>query len=184
MKIKTLTAILIWCLLSPVAHAELKNENLLHGLPDGYKVGYQNRKGNILIVEMVPRAETVQNWTEMLTTQITFGNLTVTPAKYAELMRDMWKKSCPGSGGAMIASGEENGYPFAIWLLNCPHNPSSGQPEWTWFKAIKGNDSFYVVQKAWRSEPPQQEVSKWMKHFRKIQVCDTRIPERKCPAFK
>jgi hypothetical protein len=184
MKKKIISIVILLLLITSAAYAELKGENLLHGLPDGYKVGHQSRNGNNLIVEMVPKNETVHNWTEMLTTNITFGNLAVTPVKYSELMKAMWKKSCPGSGGSLITSGAENGYPFAVWMLVCPNNPSSGKPEWTWFKAIKGNDSFYVVQKAWRSEPPQEDVSNWMKHFRKIQVCDTRIPARKCPSFK
>lgn len=184
MKIKIFFTFLLACLLTTATYAELKNENLIHELPVGYKVGHQNRNGNNLIVEMIPKNETIQNWTEMLTINITYGNLPITPIKYSEAMNDMWKKSCPGAEGSTIASGEENGYLFAVWMLICQNNPASGKPEWTWFKAIKGNDSFYVIQKAWRSEPLQQDVSKWMKQLRKIQVCDTRIPERKCPSFK
>ena len=184
MKNKIFPLVLLLILTTSPVFAELKKENLLHGMPDGYKVGHQSRKGNNLIVEMVPANETVQNWTEMLTVNITFGNLPVTPVKYSELMKDMWGKSCPDSGGSMIASGKENGYPFAVWILSCQHNPSSGKPEWTLFKAIKGNDSFYVVQKAWRREPTKNKIKDWMQHLRKVKVCDSRLPDRKCPVFK
>jgi hypothetical protein len=34
-----------------------------------------------------------------------------------------------------------------------PKNRESGKPEITWFKAVQGNNSFYLVQKAFRFEP-------------------------------
>jgi hypothetical protein len=43
----------------------LSDENLLIAVPEGYKVDFQQRTGNMLISEMVPVAQTVANWTEM-----------------------------------------------------------------------------------------------------------------------
>ena len=44
--------------------------------------------------------------------------------------------STPPSGA--VASGDENGYPAAVWLLNCPNNPATGKPEITWVKTMQG----------------------------------------------
>ena len=55
------------------AAAELVNENLLAGLPSGYKVGFHDKQGNLEMTEWVPAKETVNNWTEMVTVQIFFG---------------------------------------------------------------------------------------------------------------
>ena len=49
-------AIVGWLLLSQACMAQLVNENLLTNLPDGYKIGYQNRNDKELISEMVPHA--------------------------------------------------------------------------------------------------------------------------------
>ena len=37
-----------------------------------------------------------------------------------------------------------------MWRMTCPLNRQTAKPEMTWFKAISGTDSFYVVQKAFK----------------------------------
>src|SRR5262245_12991559 len=60
----------------------LEDENLLVSMPKGYKIGYQKRAANQAISEMVPQAETVDDWSEMVTVQIFFSMRGVTPAQY------------------------------------------------------------------------------------------------------
>ena len=167
--------------LSNVCLAELKDENLLQNLPNGYKIGFQAKQGNMVMTEMVPQTETVKNWTEMLTTQVFLGMKNSTLEQFQAFMAKSWLAACKGGEIAPITKGEENGYPFSIWLQACPLNPSTGKPEKTWFKAIKGNDSFYVVQKAFKFDPSNDQVIQWMQYFRSIKVCDTRLADRPCP---
>jgi hypothetical protein len=167
--------------LPSVCLADLTDENLLQNLPVGYKVGFQGKQGNIVISEMVPQAETVKNWTEMVTTQIFLGQKNATPEQFQAFMAKGWLAACKEGGVAPITKGEENGYAFSIWLQTCPLNQATGKPEKTWFKAIKGNDSFYVVQKAFRFDPSDEQVVQWMKYFRSVIVCDSRLPDRQCP---
>jgi hypothetical protein len=68
-----------------------------------------------------------------------------------------------------------------VWSLTCPRNPATGKPEMTWFKALQGNDSFYVVQKAFKFVPDKDQVAKWMGFLRAVAVCDSRLPDRACP---
>ena len=49
-----------------------------------------------------------------------------------------------------------------MWALGCKRNPATGKPEMTWFKALAGIDSFYVVQKAFKFVPSKDQVAKWM----------------------
>ena len=79
------------------------------------------------------------------------------------------------------ADATENGYPTLVWLLSCPKNPGPGKPEITWFKAVQGNDSFYLVQKAFKFEPSKEQITRWMGYLRKVSVCDSRIADRACP---
>lgn len=79
--------------------------------------------------------------------------------------------------------GEENGYPFAFWVMRCPFNPASGQPEVTHFKSIKGNDGFYIIQKAFKFDPSKEQAETWVKYLHKIKVCDMRPNDRICPDF-
>jgi hypothetical protein len=165
------------------AHAEPVNENLLVAVPPGYKIDFRDKKPNSLMNEMVPAAETVNNWTEMLTVQI-FYNMKATPEQFVAKMVSGWTAACPGARSSEIANGPENGYPAGVWLLNCPKNPATGKPEITWIKAMQGNDSLYVVQKAFRFTPSKDEVVQWMKYLRSVAVCDSRLADRACPQTK
>ena len=79
-----------------------------------------------------------------------------------------------------VAQGDENGYPSMVWLQNCPLNKATGKPEITWFKAIQGNDSFYIVQVAFKAWPSKEQITQWMGYLKDVAVCDTRLPDRPC----
>src|SRR5262245_33256998 len=162
------------------ARAELQNENLLVQLPAGYKIGFQKRQDKAQISEMVPSGESVNNWTEMVTVQIFFG-LNVTPEQFKARMERDWAGACPGSASRPIAAAPVRGYPSNLWAMSCPRNPGTGKPENTWFKTIKGNDSFYVVQKAFKFAPSKEQEKKWLDYLDGISVCDTRVAARACP---
>jgi hypothetical protein len=159
----------------------LEDENLLVTVPPGYKVGHQARNARQLLSEMVPSAETVENWTEMVTVQIYFG-LKGSIAGYRTKMEKDWASVCAGATSAPVGGGLVNGYTTMTWRQTCPLNKATGKPEITWFKAIAGNDSFYVVQKAFKFEPAAEKAAEWVAFLDKVAVCDTRIPQRKCPA--
>jgi hypothetical protein len=165
------------------AHAQLVNENLLVTMPEGYKVGWQDRNAQSRMSEMVPEGQTVENWTEMVTVQIFFGQKTL-PQLFRARINSLWAKACPNSIYAPVAAGPERGYPAEVWMQVCPSNPKTGKPEHTFFKAIQGHDSLYVVQKAFKYEPARDEVTNWTHYLKNVSVCDSRIPERACPAAK
>lgn len=178
-KFRILRAMILWIV--PIfCWAELKNENLLQTLPQGYKVDYQAKQSTMLMTEMVPQNESVNQWSEMVTTQV-FFNMKVTPSDFQARMQTMWAASCQGAEFVSLRQGEENGYAFSFWMQVCPLNQATGKPEITWFKAIQGNDSFYVVQKAFKFMPTNEQVVAWTQYLKSVQVCDTRIKGRECP---
>jgi hypothetical protein len=162
------------------AGAGLENENLLMALPPGYKIGFNEKKPDMLITEFVPDKETVENWTEMVTMQI-FYRLKTTPHQFMKTMDKGWRAACPDTQDPhIIADVPENGYPTRVWLSYCPKNPQSGKPEITWFKAVQGNDSFYLVKKAFKFQPDKEQITRWMNYLRDVSVCDSRIADRAC----
>lgn len=163
------------------APAEVQGERLIQEAPAGYVVGFREVVGAISIVELVPEGETVSAWTEMLTVQGFAGLKSVTPAQFEGESRAKWLSICTDGKFSSIARGEENGYPVSLWMLSCPRSAAPGKPEITWFKAVRGNDNFYVVQKAFRFEPSQEQVRQWMQFMKRVTVCDPRLPDRPCP---
>lgn len=139
-------------------------------------------QGNSAIIEWVPTGETGKNWSEMLTLQVFQFPRPVTPAQFRSLLGQRWQRSCPGSVEVPIREGTENGYPFAFWLMDCPKSPMSGKREFTYFKAIQGNDYFFVVQKAFAFGPSKTQVEEWSRYMARIRACDPRRADRSCPA--
>ncbi|NWG26337.1 MAG: hypothetical protein HXY30_18290 [Pseudorhodoplanes sp.] len=176
--IPILLAILLF---SAPAHAQLKNENLLVTLPEGYIVGFQDRNARQQMTEMVPRGQTVKDWTEMVTVQIFFGLTNVTPEAYKQRLETLWAENCKGAQSNPVGQGNERGYPVTIWIAFCPLNKETGKPELTMLMAIGGRDSFYLVQKAFRFKPDKSQIEQWSRYMRGVTVCDSRVPERACP---
>lgn len=164
--------------------AELQGENLLQAMPQDYKLAASGRNGNVLTDEMIPEAEQLEHWSEMLTTQIYVGGVNLDdPEAFYQRMDAAWEKACPAASGELIRSGTENGYRFAFWMQGCPENPASGRPEYTWFKAIQGKDSFYLIQKSWRYAPSKEQITRWTRYLGSIAVCDSRVAARSCAAL-
>jgi hypothetical protein len=166
-------------LAAPSAQA-LEGEVLLVSVPKGYKIGYEKKGGNQIMTEMVPQAETVKDWTEMVTVQIFLNMRGVTPAQYRQRIENLWGQACNGSEFAKVKEDAEGGYPTLTWLQKCPMNNATGKPELTWMKAIQGRDSFYLVQKAYKFEPSAEQRATWAAYLDSVSVCDTRRPERSC----
>jgi hypothetical protein len=179
MKATSILLSLCFAIVASASRAELENENLLAKLPAGFKIDFQDKNKNMLINEMVPEKETVNNWTEMVTVQV-FYNLKATPDQFKAKMEAGMSAACPGSESLPVAQGDENGYPSVVWLQSCPLNKATGKPEITWIKGIQGNDSFYVVQLAFKAWPSKEQITDWMQYLRSVVVCDTRLRERSC----
>ncbi len=176
---------LVACLAGGTLQAQqLKNENLLVGMPQGFKVGFKDSKNGMNMQEFVPASETVQNWTEMVTVQVFLSRKDLQPAAFLAAMQKQWVGGCKGSTATTVSTGNVNGYEAASVLLRCPLLASTGKPETTVIKAIKGNDSFYVVQRAVRSVPSPDQLETMKKYIESVGVCDSRSSTAPCPMVK
>jgi hypothetical protein len=162
------------------AHAQLKNENLLVGMPQGFKVGFSDARNGMNMQEWVPANETVQNWTEMVTVQVFLNRKDLDPVQFLATMEKQWAGACKGSTATPVASGKTNGYASAIVTLRCPLLASSGKPETTMMKTIKGNDSFYLVQRAARSVPSEPQLALMKSYLEAVSACDSRLRAHPC----
>ena len=177
-------SLLVCLVLAACASVGQRGENLAQALPGGYKIVAQDRQGAILTTTMVPEQASPESWTEAVTTQIYVGLKTVSPAEFQAESRRKWLDECREGKFAEIAGGEENGYPLSVWMLSCPYSKLPGHPEYAWFKAIRGSDNFYVIQKASRFRPSNAQVAESMQFLKAMKVCDDRVPARPCPSGK
>lgn len=168
------------CLIG-AAQAQLVNENFLVTMPEGYRIDFEDRQGNMVITEMVPDGESVKDWTEMVTVQIFLSERDLTVDQLKARIQKLWTDSCINGSAADIGSLTENGYSTTLWVQVCSLNSQTGKPEFTWFKAVQGNDSLYLVQKAFKFQPSPEQITQWMHYLKRISVCDSRLPDRICP---
>jgi hypothetical protein len=181
--LKSVAIVLIGCSATVAYGQSLINaENLLFSPPKDFKIGFQSNRDNRLMTEWVPAAETAEDWTQMLTVQI-YRGATVDAATFLQGVGKRYMDACPGTTAKGIYTGQVNGYVVSMLLLKCPNNPSTGKPETTAFRVIKGKDALYAVQRAWRALPSDQDVDDVMHALGKVTVCDTRAPEHPCPSF-
>ncbi|MEB2230520.1 MULTISPECIES: hypothetical protein [Xanthomonas] len=141
----------------------------------GYALAHQHSdpQGN-RIAEYVPKGQTVENWTDMVTVNNAVGSGDVGPRKFLGVIEAGWQAACPGSESHWIREGEKAGRPFALLMLSCPRNPGTGKPEMTWIKGIQGIEGFHTVQKSFRFEPGKDAVVQWIGWLRDVGLCGNR----------
>ncbi len=162
------------------AFAGLEAENVLTPLPKGFKIGSQGRTVTGSMSEFIPQAETVQDWSAMVTVMIMHVN--ATPDQFATGMFDDVKAGCPGIQTQKVTEGTENGYAFSLWLADCPLNPATGKPESFFMKIIAGKDALYNIQYAYRQDLTKDLMVPAMTYLKEVRVCDTRDATHPCPA--
>jgi len=145
-----------------------QGENLVVDIPQEFQLGDQGQQGpGADIAEYIPKGETVDDWSRMITVQV-FHNL---------------KAFDPNRFGEALKSGRENGYAFSLWLYTCPLNPKTGKPETLFDEVISGADSLYSVQYALRSALKPDLMPPITAYLSGVRVCDSRLPDRPCPTM-
>jgi hypothetical protein len=166
---------------------ELFGENLLIRIPADYELGFEQTTELGQINEFVPRGETVEEWSEMITVQLfpTHND----NERFFAVFEALAAQACSSESTHVVATTKENGYRVKVFQLFCPTNLQTEMGEVTFVKTIEGRDKFYVVQKAWRTERfdpgevplTSEEIVEWVGYLRSVSVCDTRMKKRKCP---
>ena len=172
-------ALLLMFFLVFAAHGQDNTENIYFDLPPGFEKGFEESDESFFIQEWVPKGESVNDWSEMLT--LTIQNMpNVNPIDFFNHMADGWEKSCPEYGGMLLHEGLEKNYPVALWFLKCPTNPMTHKPEFTYIKGIAGNEHFYTVQLAYAlrsDEITDLTINRSMAFLRQVIVCDDSRPQ-------
>jgi len=171
------------------AFALTQGENFLVTQIKGFKQGFIDKKNGMLMVEYVPQGETVQNWTEMHTVQIIYG-IKIPTDQFLARIGQGFKKGCDEVEAKYPTKGLVNGYQSEQIFFSCTKEKQTGKGSLTLFRVIQGNDSFYVIQRAWRGAPfksDQMPISNdkfksWMAYMESVSVCDTRGKLHPCPS--
>ena len=130
----------------------------------GFVVGYSAGNAQQSIREEIPRGETVEAWSRMVTTQRFTGLAQRTsPAAYAQSVLAPLPRACPGAAISPIANLTVSGRPAVRFQVDCPHS-AGGRPESFILLAIAGRSDMHVKQAAWRGGTTPAALS-WGRQF-------------------
>ncbi len=161
-----------------------ETEQLLYSIPENYVLGYQIKESNMLLMEFIPKGETSENWTEMITLQTFYGLDNMTPKEYAARVKKAGASVCPGIKSTLGKETLDNGYQAYSWKQVCDLNPNTKREEATLLKAIAGRRNLYVIQKAWGYYPDQKETQIWSEYIKNTILCNSEKPTGLCTGLK
>jgi hypothetical protein len=152
------------------AEKEGAPEKLNVSVPKDWKVAHQAQSKDGSITELVPSAEGLENWTRMITIQALPSPDKYEPEAFINAMAELAKKACADVQVIPVRNDQQNGFPFSQKIIACTKNQATGVDEMMHIKAIRGDDSFYVVQVANRTGMSRVEVVRWAIYLRDAAV--------------
>lgn len=126
----------------------------------GFEVGYEQGNAQQSIVEQVPKGETVEKWTRMLTSQRFVGRaFEPGPTQMLVNIQGLLRRACPGGKTTPITELTVSGQAAARMRSDCPLNPETGKPETFFIIAFSGEQDLFSEQVAFRRVPTAADVS-------------------------
>jgi hypothetical protein len=171
------------------AVAPASTEQLLAKPPKGWKLAYQMNNGKTRLTDFVPPKESDSDWTTKLTFEAHADLKGSDPLQVVMAEARSEKKSCSFVQQFNLYTGLENNYRTAARLIMCGRSKFYGKGQVSIFKAIDGNDYFYIIRIVKHIKPfklndsgfGRQEMASWSNYFSKITLCDTASKQHPCP---
>jgi hypothetical protein len=162
------------------ALAQPADERLAAPALPGFTVGYQAANAAQSIREEVPRGETVERWTRMVTTQRFTGLAArTTPGAYARTIADSVPRACPGAAISPVSGLMVSGRPSVRFQVDCPRN-QNGQAETFILLAIAAQSDMHVKQVAFRGAKSAADLGWARNYLDRTVLCRPRDAQAAC----
>jgi hypothetical protein len=161
--------------------------------PSNFVLGFENVDGSSYIREVVPNAETVEKWTQMITVtgaKELAEQREVYPITVASTIANGYKKFCPKTFSVLaLPPPNVEGFRSFAAVVGCGTVIGNGAPrsEEALIIAIKGASDFYTIQWATRGPasdaPAKLDKSAWEKRLADlgpIRLCNI-VPGERAP---
>jgi len=146
--------------LAPAVQAAEDDPRLVTQALPGFVVGYEVANAQQSIREEIPRGETVQSWTRMVTTQRFFGlaDIASTEEYLGNVIAGL-PRGCPGAVISPITPATVSKRKTARVRVDCPRNPATGKPETFLMLAVPIGRDIHVKQAAFRRVPSAADIA-------------------------
>ncbi len=150
------------CLLAAPAQAEgviivspVYAQLVAAAVPADFKPGFEHEENGSYLLELTPKTESVDHWTQMITLSGAKGlSATMAPVDFASQIAKGYQAACPTTFSARaLPVPQIKGVPEAFaGYLGC--GDTGGQSEAMVFVVLKGAEDIYTVQ--WAEHGPAQ----------------------------
>jgi len=139
----------------------------------GFVVGWEQQNRGAMIVEYVPRGETVHAWTRMITIQHFLGRLngSMTFEAWVDNYLGNVGRACPGAVFSRPAYSRIQGRPAVQLRGDCPRNALTGSPETFLFLGFNSGGDLHIAQVAFRHVPSADELRWARRHLASVIFC-------------
>lgn len=166
---------------------------VVYQLPQGFVPAFENVQNGFYIEEAVPKGETVEARSQIVTltgTKDLALNPDMTSARFLRRMGLMWRLDCPASFSSLDFDATTlDGRETAMAVFSCGTTSSPGKTglhsETLLIAVIKGEQDYYTLQWAERGDssaaPLPLEKGKWLERFKRLQpikICDRVVGEK------
>lgn len=168
------------------AQAQVAQEWVAQRAQPDLVVAHEQRANGSTIVERIPRGETLERWSRMVTNQRFAGLM----ARGGGGVLDEWlnnftgglANACPGSSTAGLQRLTVSSRPAVQLRANCPRNPTTGQPETIFLIAIAGRADLHVAQVAYRRVPSAADIAYARVQLASVTYCQRTNASTVCTA--
>jgi hypothetical protein len=150
----------------------------------GLVIAYHLAGEGSLIVERVPRGETIERWTRMVTNHRFAGEITAggTVDRWHAGFVSNLSQACPGFRASVPARLRIEGRPAIEFRGDCPRNPATGQPESFFLRVIAGRADLHLAQVGFRHVPSAAEAGWARAHLASVTLCTRQSAAAVCRA--
>ncbi|MBB4287490.1 hypothetical protein [Roseospira goensis] len=128
-------------------------ERLVFEAPAGWTAVQRDERDALRVLHLIPEDQDPAAWRDMIAVQVLKTPQPPPLGALHDRAAAGYEADCERSLGGGLQSGETNGYETGFWTLGCSRNTRSGLGETAFFKAMRGLEGIYIVQRAWRTEP-------------------------------
>jgi hypothetical protein len=140
----------VFALLAPA------DEHLALPMQPGFETAHQQQAQTGSIEERVPRGETVEDWSRMVTLLQLYTDMP--PETYLANFTANVGSACPGTKTVPATKTMVAGHKMLEGRLDCPRNPATGKPETFVYRLYQGNGRLHMAQIAFRKVPSATEI--------------------------
>jgi hypothetical protein len=136
---------LICLFLMGMANFTQAQENLKIAWPGDYKwkIGADQKSGNVRMVELIPEKETLTNWTIMGTMVSMMGSTGVSVDQAMKSTYNQTLKNAPQAKLKMIEKGVKSGANWILFRIESPRYNNNTLPESQLYYVIQGKQALY-----------------------------------------